>query len=266
MTTVSGLSRAAEQRANQRIVTLGANRAQHLIAREIARAMTEAAGLVAKGEPMAADMITHQHQQTMGLILGELWRVVGQASVERMLRISKSAPAHEIKQEVERDLLEAADNVDELVAQWIRTFGGEHITQITETTKNEITRVIAQGHRDGLTNSQIAKQILAVAPEKSASRAVTIAITEAGFAQGSASQFAAELSTTPMVKVWVAAVDERTRQAHIDANNQERPLDQDFLVANADGEMERMKFPGDDRFASAENLINCRCICSYELA
>ncbi len=56
-----------------------------------------------------------------------------------------------------------------------------------------------------------------------------------------------------IVKVWSSAKDDRTREAHIEANGQEVEIDEPFIV---DGE--ELMFPGDPS-GSAENVINCRC-------
>lgn len=56
-----------------------------------------------------------------------------------------------------------------------------------------------------------------------------------------------------MVKEWVAVGDDRTRDAHLQADGQVVDFDEAFIV---DGE--RLMFPGDPN-GSAGNIINCRC-------
>lgn len=56
-------------------------------------------------------------------------------------------------------------------------------------------------------------------------------------------------------KRWVSQSDEKVRAAHLDANGQEVPIDEPFVV---DGE--ELMYPGDTSLgASAGNVINCRC-------
>lgn len=58
-----------------------------------------------------------------------------------------------------------------------------------------------------------------------------------------------------MKREWVATTDERTRDAHADANGQQVDMDEPFIV---DGE--QLMYPGDTSLgASAGNTINCRC-------
>jgi len=56
-----------------------------------------------------------------------------------------------------------------------------------------------------------------------------------------------------MVKVWMATVDERTREEHIELDGQERDIDEPFK--NSLGEI---MYPGDPD-ADPANVYNCRC-------
>ena len=62
-----------------------------------------------------------------------------------------------------------------------------------------------------------------------------------------------------MDKVWISALDARTRQApdskfdHYDMNQKRVPLDKPFNVSG-----EKLMFPGDPK-GSGGNVINCRC-------
>lgn len=58
-----------------------------------------------------------------------------------------------------------------------------------------------------------------------------------------------------MWKRWVATPGDRTRDEHADADGQEVPIDEPFIVGG-----EEMMYPGDESMgASAWNVINCRC-------
>ena len=54
-------------------------------------------------------------------------------------------------------------------------------------------------------------------------------------------------------KRWVATDDDRTRPSHRQADGQEVPFDQPFIVGG-----EKLMYPGDPS-GSAGNVINCRC-------
>ena len=86
-------------------------------------------------------------------------------------------------------------------------------------------------------------------------RANTIARTEV-ITAGRAGQYYADVQSGMVVgKKWMAANQERTREAHREADGQVVGLNEPFIV---DGE--ELMFPGDSsRGASADNCINCRC-------
>lgn len=54
-------------------------------------------------------------------------------------------------------------------------------------------------------------------------------------------------------RVWVSVLDERTREAHVEADGQETEPGENF---NVDGE--ELQYPGDPE-GSPENIVNCRC-------
>lgn len=93
-------------------------------------------------------------------------------------------------------------------------------------------------------------------------RAVTIARTEVVGASNAGSLGAVEAlgEYGPARKVWLATVDSRTRESHMDADGQEVALDEPFQVGGYD-----LEFPGDPA-GPAEEVINCRCTVIYREA
>lgn len=92
-------------------------------------------------------------------------------------------------------------------------------------------------------------------------RAERIARTELHTARNAAVNQAAALTHadgTPMVKMWNAVHDSRTRHAHLAADGQKRPMSEPFEV---DGEA--LMYPGDRERGRASNTIQCRCTCTY---
>ncbi|USK72671.1 phage minor head protein [Peribacillus asahii] len=89
----------------------------------------------------------------------------------------------------------------------------------------------------------------------SESRAITIARTEV-ITAGRAGQYFSDTQSGMVIgKKWRAAIQNRTRHAHREADGQVVALNEPFIVNG-----EKMMFPGDASMgASADNLINCRC-------
>ena len=59
-------------------------------------------------------------------------------------------------------------------------------------------------------------------------------------------------------KVWIATPDDRTREAHLDADGQEVDVDEPFELINTDGSICLMMFPADPD-GDDEQVWNCRC-------
>lgn len=128
---------------------------------------------------------------------------------------------------------------------------------ITDTLVDDIKQAIKVTFEAGATNQQIAKAILGV-KDISPFRAETIARTEVHNASSEASfEQSLELereSEEDFYKVWIPALDERTRPDHgAMANHPPIPLGALFQVGDS-----KMLRPGDPN-GSAKQVINCRC-------
>ena len=97
--------------------------------------------------------------------------------------------------------------------------------------------------------------------EFSHTRATTIARTEVINASRAGQFHSDEQSGMVIGKEWRSARQpDRTRPGHYDANGQIQPFDKPFEVANGQGNLEKLMFPGDDsQGATVSNLICCRC-------
>lgn len=247
---ISGRTQEQEKRYQTNKIKRIASRYDRSIAREIARAMNEAASKL--GQPMAASQVRHKHAENMAEILISLWVASGNSSVSGNFAIAKSF----LKMEFKRDI--TTPIVDSAIAGWIKTFGGTQITEITSTTMTDINDIVSDARVEGLSEKDTASLIRAVAPIKSASRSQTIARTESHGSSQGISLDVANQTDIPMKKVWLTA-GSRARQSHKDANNQSVAIAQPFTV---DGE--KLDYPGDPS-GSAENIINCRCVIGYEV-
>lgn len=113
----------------------------------------------------------------------------------------------------------------------------------------------------GLSRKEIAKRAKISFRADAFARTNTIATTETQKAAESTKHIESvnldkkKKDKTPMMKTWVAILDEKTRGSHAAADGQTVIVTSPFVVQN-----ENLMFPGDDSLgASAGNIINCRC-------
>ena len=149
------------------------------------------------------------------------------------------------------------DPFDDAVRNYFKIYGLRHVEIISQTTVEQMRRLISQGEIEGLSTDQVARNIVKQIPTISRYRANAIARTETHTAANYGSQAAAESTGLNIQKEWVAANDERTREDHIDADGQIVGLNESFDVGG-----EALMFPGDPS-GSAGNIINCRCTVAY---
>jgi len=130
---------------------------------------------------------------------------------------------------------------------------------ITDTSFGVMRKIIVEGHEKGVGTLQIAANIRSTFDFYSVSRSRTIARTEihsaATHSMQDAAEEAAEQLDVQLGREWVTIEDDRTRDAHIDADEQKVGLDEPFYV---DGEY--IDVPGE---GDAANAINCRCTVIY---
>lgn len=129
--------------------------------------------------------------------------------------------------------------------------------EVNETTWQALRESLAQGLKDGEGTPSMAERVEHVMGWRIRSSAETIARTEAHTAINTGALEAVKASGMRMVKVWLSALDSRTRDTHEDAHGQKRPLDEDFRVGTARG-------PAPGRMGAAEHDCNCRCTMVYE--
>lgn len=88
-------------------------------------------------------------------------------------------------------------------------------------------------------------------------RALLIAQNEANTAYNHADYENARKSGK-QYKTWIAEIDDKTREWHLEVDGTRIPIDELFIVGG-----EQMRYPHDYN-ASSQNIINCRCVCRYE--
>ena len=151
---------------------------------------------------------------------------------------------------------------ERFVRRYIATYAGLKITQISETTRKIINKIILQAELEGMGVNETGKLIIERTKRPfTRYRSALIARTETHQASSYANQVMAESFNLPMKKRWISTNDNRTRQHHRNMNGVTVGLEDDFIVSYKGVEY-RMKHAGDPRGGPA-NLINCRCVILY---
>lgn len=140
---------------------------------------------------------------------------------------------YEIRRSAKRKIEKAGFGLSE---EWLNAiiafFRDEYfvlVQQISETTKDQIFRVLSQAAEEGWSNDDIVKQLKA--PEINAARARLIARTELGKGAFFGRKLAADNSEWETEKEWIAANDHRTRHSHRAVDGDVIDVDGKFAVA-----------------------------------
>lgn len=132
------------------------------------------------------------------------------------------------------------------------------LRKVNQTTYDSIAKTLAEGSAAGETIDDLVARVAAVFDVADGSRAESIARTEVVSASNEGLLAAASETSLTLQKTWVATEDDRTRADHAEADGQSVGLAETFDVGG-----EAMQFPGDPD-ASAEQVINCRCVMFFE--
>jgi hypothetical protein len=164
--------------------------------------------------------------------------------------------------ELKEDALVFGRNVDlePIIEEYFRT-RELVLANISSNISKRVEKIIIDGRSEGLTLTEIARNIEKKVRPITRARAATIARTEthnaAGFAHHKYYKQVATEYGSKMLKRWGATNDGRTRSAHTIANGQIREMDEDFEVGGLP-----MAHTGDPK-GGARNNINCRCVIIY---
>jgi len=152
---------------------------------------------------------------------------------------------------------------EEYVQSYIREVGGMKITSISNTSRNQIMKIIKKGAEEGDNARKIARdvQLFSNSPI-SRQRANMIARTETHQASVYANhQVSIDQEVPEMQKRWISTNDDRTRSHHRQLNGKTVNMSEDFIFNVGLAEY-RMSHPADPR-GGAINNINCRCVLAY---
>lgn len=218
---------------------------------EIAKTMRDVAAEYEKRGELAIPLAVQEHSGGIQRAIAADYRTVAEHFGKRLLGDAKGFAGPDVIKASLSEMLGLA--INGFISQWTAT----KVTQINRTTESQIRRIVRGGMDEGLGVDKIASRIRSFALPMAAVRAHIIARTETHTAANFGAQAAAELTGLQMMREWVSAADERTRDEagadHVDANGQTVGMKEPFIVSG-----EPLMFPGDPS-GSAANVINCRC-------
>lgn len=142
-----------------------------------------------------------------------------------------------------------------IILEWFAQDMLRTVSNITDTTRNQILAVLQQALEEGQGIDWIARQLRS--PEMLLWRARLIARTELVKGTFAGRQAAAETSEWETTTEWISAHDNRTRHSHRLVDGEMVDTGARFQVQRKGG-VDMMLGPGDPT-ASIENLANCRC-------
>jgi HK97 family phage portal protein len=129
------------------------------------------------------------------------------------------------------------------------------VTQIIDTTKEQIKEIISKGVVNGDGIDQIADGIQELYKDMTPRRAETIARTETIAASNAGSRYAAISTGLSLKKEWISTRDSRTRVSHKHMDGEIKGIDETYSNG--------LMFPGDPSTGDASETINCRCAEGY---
>ncbi len=151
------------------------------------------------------------------------------------------------------------------VVRWLEGRAQRFARQVNETTWQQLRQSLAEGIGSGEGSEQLVDRVRAVFREATTARAQNIARTETTGAANAGSLLAAkqvEDGGAKVLKGWLAALDERTRETHREAHRRYQakpiPLGEDFRVGAGNG-------PAPGQIGLAEEDCQCRCTVTYEI-
>ncbi len=183
----------------------------------------------------------------------EVFRVALRPILSRVTNAAGRAAVNDLKVGYTFDL--EAPGVQRAIDRQAQTFA----RRVNETTWEKLKASLAEGYRQGEGADILARRVEQVMGDRIQSDSITIARTETTRAYNEGTRESWRQSGVVAGKRWLAALDDRTREAHIEAHGQVVGLDEYFEVGGEYGLQ-----PGD--FASAENVVNCRCSMTAVLA
>ena len=150
----------------------------------------------------------------------------------------------------------AFDLTDPRVLKFLERRAQRFAKEVNQTTWDELKDALSKGIEEGKSIPELEEIVSGVMGERIESTPETIARTEVVGASNGGTLLAWEQSGVVEGKTWLAALDDRTRETHIEAHAhyQDQPIgiDEDFEVGSARG-------PAPGQMGDPDEDINCRC-------
>jgi len=220
---------------------------------------------------MSAQSAVTSQRSDWGKLLAQVYAVVAQdfgESTERQLKSDTGPSQRKDNQPTDGTAgtpttgeVVAYDVFNQAIQDWISNQAATKVTQITDTTRKQLRDELAKGVQVGESIPQLMARIDQLyLKDIIPNRSETIARTEVIAASNLGSVTAAKATgLTGLKKIWLATMDNRTREAHALADGQEVTMADSFVVGG-----EKLEFPGDiSEGATADEIINCRCTVIY---
>lgn len=168
---------------------------------------------------------------------------------------------------LKQDEDELQDRWEKYLNDYAKTQVGSRIVSITALTKEQIKKIvasiIAQSIEEGWGAEETARSLKKTLKTQgeiiNGWRSLRIARTEVMTSSNVGSLLAAREWNMPTDKIWIATLDNRTRDVHRAMNNKAVDINEPFDVSGIP-----MECPGDPD-GLPEDIINCRCGLAYKI-
>jgi len=201
----------------------------------------------------AAQVITTLHARELSPLLMQMYRAIGTAGA--LSARSRVARQLVTGQKAAADFTFWTQPVQSMFQKRFSPI----MQMLTQKALTQLKKAIGISSAKLATIEQIAAAIDTVYMQQLDAYLMMLAETETTFSFNAGGQIGAASFALPVTKMWMTMQDSHVREAHAEAEGQERPLGEPY---NVDGE--ELMHPGDDSMgASSGNTINCRCVENY---
>lgn len=214
-----------------------------------------AASLVRQGVLLEAiDYVVDNERKRLFLIFAKHYRRVATTFSNKTYKVIEDSK----KFIIVPDIKGPKDEFWAELNRWTRKETASKVTGIQKTSRKLLAKTIQKGMNEGLSNHDIAKNLVKNGRISTPIRAKTIAITETHTAAVKSVDAAIRSTRIEMEKEWVPNIDKRTRPDHVVMVNHPRvPEGGKFRVGSSS-----MEYPGDPAGGAAQT-IRCRCVLMY---